>query len=47
MVSNRWGLEHRSRNRYGGVDLVRVVVDMRNSGRIHTVEFQRFHWKWR
>ena len=26
--------------------LTQSVIDMRNSGRIHTVEFRRFHWKW-
>jgi len=43
MVSNRWSLEHRSRNRNRSVDPVQVVIDMRDSGGVHTVEFQRFH----
>jgi len=38
-VRHKWGLEHRSRNRIRSVDLVRVVVDMRDSGEIHPVEF--------
>jgi len=47
MVSDsRWSLEHRSRSKNRSVDLVWVTVDMRDSDEIHTVEFQRFYWKW-
>ena len=35
----------KSRNR--NVNLVQVVINMRDSDRIHIVEFQRVHQKWR
>jgi len=40
MVSDkRWRLEHRSRSRNRSVDPVQVIVDMRDSGEIYTMEF--------
>jgi len=46
-VSDRWSLEHRSRNRNRSIDPVQVVIDMRDSSRVHPVEFQRFYWRWK
>ena len=45
MVSDRWSLERRSRNRDRSVDPFWVVVDMRDGGGVHPVKFQRFHWR--
>jgi len=40
MVSDRrWSLENRGRNRNRSVDPVQVVINMRNSDRIHIVKF--------
>jgi len=36
-------LKHRGRNRNRSVDLVQVIINMRNSDRIHIIELQRFH----
>jgi len=40
MVSDRrWSLEHRSRSRNRSIDLVWVVVNIRDSGEIYIMEF--------